>query len=261
MVDVLAATDVETFGRGFGIAWLALALSVLGALVSFACVRHAKYSLRFRLVWLTMAAVSLGGVGIWLADAVALLAIRVPDSVIRLNAALGASALAVAVVGVLAGLLIAGREPQLPRLVVGGLTMGLSVGLSIYLTLDALEVQGGVDESLGLIGLAILLSIAVCTAMLWAFQVVRSIPLRIAGSLLFALGAAGVYFFAITALEFTIDPGSRTPSGLPLFDMVFPMFVIGALGLTVPITAVLVAPDRREAAQRSEAPRRPVAAR
>ncbi|MEV0059164.1 hypothetical protein [Nocardia sp. NPDC050718] len=250
MADLLAATGAETFGRGTGIAWLAFGLSVLGALVAFACVRHAKYSQRFRLLWLTMAAVSLGGVGLWLANSVALLGIRVQETTLRYNAALGAAAAATAVVGVLAGLLIGGRTPQLPRLIIGGLTMGLSVGLSTYLTLDALAVQGTVDESLGLIGVSVLASMALCTATLWAFQVVRVVLVRVAASALFAVGVAAVYYTALAALEFTIDPGSRTPGGLTPFDLVFPMFVLGALGLTVPITAVLIAPDRRDAAER-----------
>ena len=247
MVDLLAAGGADTFANGTGIAWLALDLSALGALVSFACVRHAKYSQRFRLVWLTMAAVSLGGVGLWLANSVALLSLRVHDSTLRYNVALGASALAIAVVGVLAGFLINGRTVQVPRLIIGGLTMGLSVGLSTFLTLDAISVQGTMEESLGLIGAAVLLSMAVCTATLWASQVVRRVALRVVVSVLFAIGVAGVYYTALAALSFSIDPAVQTPSGVPLFDLVFPMFVIGALGLTVPITAVLVAPDRRDA--------------
>ncbi|WP_336084386.1 hypothetical protein [Nocardia sp. SSK8] len=251
MVDALAATGADAFGRGGGVAWLAPALSVLGALVAFACVRHARYSIKFRLLWLTMAAVSLGGVGLWLANSVALLGVQVHDSPVRYSAAIGTSALAIAVVGVLAGLLIGGRAPHLPRVIVGGLTMGVSIGLSTYLTLDALTVQGSVDESLGLIGLAMLAAMALCTAMLWAFGAVRLVGLRVLASVLFALGVAGVYHLGVAALEFSIDPGTRAPVGLQLFDLVFPMFVIGALGLTVPITAVLVAPDRRDAASTS----------
>ncbi|UGT57820.1 MHYT domain-containing protein [Nocardia asteroides] len=249
MVELLAGADAETFGRGTGVAWLAYDLSALGALVAFACIRHAKYSLRFRMIWLTMAAVSLGGVGIWLANSVALLGIRVHDTTMRYNVALGASALAIAVVGVLAGLLISGRTPQLPRLVVAGLTTGLSVGLSTYLTLDALTVQGSVDETLGLIGVSVLLSMALSTATLWAAQVVRPVWLRVVVSLLFGIGVGAVYYTAVAALEFTLDAGGRIPSGLPLFDLVFPMFVIGSMGLTIPITAVLIAPDRRDPAE------------
>ncbi|MFC4125797.1 MHYT domain-containing protein [Nocardia rhizosphaerae] len=260
MVELLAAADAETFGRGTGVAWLAYDLSVLGALVAFACVRHAKYSLRFRLIWLLMAAVSLGGVGLWLANAVALLGIRVPDAAMRYNVALGATGLVIAVVGVLAGLLISGRTPQLPRLVVGGLTMGLGIGLSTFLTLDALRVQGSVDESLGFIAISVLVSMALSTATLWAAQVVRPVWLRVVASLMFGLGVVAVYYTAVAALEFTIDPGSRIPSGIALFDLVFPMFVIGALGLTLPITAVLIAPDRRDSAEPNR-PAQPVGAR
>ncbi|MFC4375650.1 hypothetical protein ACFO5K_16240 [Nocardia halotolerans] len=249
MLDVLAAESADVFGRGTGVAWLALDLSGLGALVAFACVRHAKYSIRFRLLWLTMAAICLGGVGLWLANSVALLGVEVPGSTVRYNAALGVAAAAVAVVGVLAGLLIGGRELQLPRLIVGGLTMGLSVGLSTYLALDGLTVQGTVSESLGLIAVVVAMSMVLCTATLWTCQVVRNWWALVGAAVLFALGVAALYYTAVAALEFSIDPGVRTPSGMDLFDLVFPMFVIGSVGLTVPVTAILVAPDRRDAAR------------
>ncbi|APE37224.1 hypothetical protein BOX37_28530 [Nocardia mangyaensis] len=254
MAEVLAATGADTFGLGFGVALLAFALSVLGALVAFACARHARYSVRFRVLWLTVAAVSLGGVGVWLANSVALLGLQVPEAPMRYTAALGAAALAIAVVAVFAGLLIAGRDPQLPRTIVGGLVMGLGVGLSTYLTLDALEVRGTIDQSLMLIGAAVLISMVVCTAILQAFHLVRRAWLRPVVAVLFAGGVAAVYYTAITALTFEIDPGHRMPTGFTLFDLVFPMLVLGALGLTVPITAVLVAPDRRDLAQHHQVP-------
>ncbi|MEV0434211.1 MULTISPECIES: MHYT domain-containing protein [Nocardia] len=251
MVDLLA-TGAEVFGRGTGVAWLAFDLSAVGAVVAFACVRHAKYSVRFRIVWLTMAAVSLGGVGLWLANSVALLGIHVEGSAVRYNLALGTASAAIAVIAVFAGFLIGGRRLDLPRLVIGGLTMGLGVGLSTYLTLDALAVQGTVKESLGLIGLVLLMSMALCTGVLWAGQTVRLIALRVVLSLLFAVGVAALYYTAVGALEFDVNSGARMPDGLQLFDLVFPMFVLGSLGLTVPITAILVAPDRREAIEAAE---------
>lgn len=258
MAEVLAEAGADPFGLGFGVAVLAAALSVIGSLVAFACVGHSRYSHKFRVVWLAAAAVSLGGVGQWLANSVALLGLRIPGTQILYTASLATAALAVSVAGALGGLVLAGTSYDLRRLIAGGLTMGLSSGLSTYLTLDALAIRGHVAESLWLIGAAALVAMLVSTATLWMLQSVRRLRLRLPAALLFAIGVAATYYLAFAALDFQVEPEGRAPGGLTLFGVVFPMFVLGTLGLTLPITAVLIAPDRRDQApQQATRPVRP----
>ncbi|MGW5308953.1 MHYT domain-containing protein [Nocardia thailandica] len=255
MAEVLADAGADPFGLGFGVAILAAALSVIGSLVAFACVGHSRYSHKFRVVWLAAAAVSLGGVGQWLANSVALLGLRIPGTQILYTPSLATAALAVSVAGALGGLLLAGTSFDLRRLVAGGLTMGLASGLSTYLTLDALAIRGRVSESLWLIGAASLVAMLVSTTTLWMLQSVRRLRLRLPAALVFAAGVAATYYLAFAALDFHVDPEGRAPGGLTLFAVVFPMFVLGTLGLTLPITAVLIAPDRRD--QTPQTPTRP----
>lgn len=250
------AAEVELFDLGVWVAGLAVAISVLGAVVGFACIVHSVRSHRFRLVWLTAAAVSIGGIGIWLATAVPLLGLDVSRTVLRYDVAYQVAALLVAFGSVLAALLLIGRGFKLPLLLAGGLVLGLGTATTLYLELGSISVQGSVDIAPALAAVAAVVAVLVCTGTLWAFQALRGRPARAATTLLFGLGIAGVYYLGLSALEFEVDPTAVAPEGLELFDFVFPMFVVGLLSLTIPISAVLIAPDRRALAA-VERPARP----
>ncbi|MFF0489856.1 hypothetical protein ACFYTQ_12640 [Nocardia sp. NPDC004068] len=73
------------FAMGLWVQVLSLGVSAAGALVGLACVRQSMMSVtaKFRLVWLTAAAVSIGAVGTWLAVYVTMLGVDVSRGVIR----------------------------------------------------------------------------------------------------------------------------------------------------------------------------------
>ncbi|CCF65501.1 hypothetical protein GV791_16800 [Nocardia cyriacigeorgica] len=250
-----ANAEMEWFAMGYWLIGLSLGMSALGALVGLACVVHGRRSARFRPVWLAAAAVSMGGVGIWLATAVPLLGVAVPGAVLRYDAATLGVSLAVIVIAVFAGLVIAGRELRWPRLLTGGLVIGLGGGLMQYLQLSSVDVQGSVELTVWLLVVATLIAVLLAIAGLWVFQSRQVLAARIATIVVFAVGVAAVYYTGVAALGFSIDDAAESPAGMQLFDFVFPMFVLGSLALALPITAVLVAPDRRELAAVDPTPR------
>ncbi|WP_370010696.1 hypothetical protein [Nocardia cyriacigeorgica] len=250
-----ANADMEWFAMGYWLIGLSLGVSALGALVGLACVVHGRRSARFRPVWLAAAAISIGGVGIWLATAVPLLGVAVPGTVLRYDAATLGVSLAVIVIAVFGGLVIVGRELRLPRLVTGGLVMGLGAGLMQYLQLSSVDVQGSVELTVWLLVVSTVIAVIVATGCPWVFQSMQVLAARIGTIVLFAAGVAGVYYTGVAALGFSLDDAAESPGGMQLFDFVFPMFVLGSLALALPITAVLVAPDRRELAAVDPTPR------
>ncbi|WP_406266345.1 hypothetical protein OH799_20075 [Nocardia sp. NBC_00881] len=256
-VAVLAtATDaspaVDQFAMGYWLVVLSLGISLLGALVGLACVAHAARSAQFRLVWLASAAVSLGGVGVWLATSVAMLGLKVPGSAIRYDSGRLVAAMVVSIVTVFATLLIIGRSLRLPLLFPGGLVLGLGIGLTHYLGIGSIEIQGSVGVTMWLATISAVIAVITATATLWSFQALRLPLARTVTLLLFGVGVAATYYTALAALHFDVDRSANVPSGVELFDFVFPMFVIGLLALAVPISAVLIAPDRREFATASK---------
>ncbi|WP_454195119.1 MHYT domain-containing protein [Nocardia sp. Marseille-Q1738] len=251
-----AGASVDQFALGYWLVALTLGISVLGAVVGLACLVHSARSVQFRLVWLVSAAISLGGVGAWLATSVAMLGLRVPGSAMRYDSGRLVAALVVSIVTVLAALLTIGRKPRLALLLPGGLVLGLGIALTHYLGIGSIAIQGSVDVTIWLAAVSAVIGVITATATLWSFQAVRFPLARAATVLLFGVGVVATYYTAMAALHFDVDRSAKVPEGVELFDFVFPMFVIGLLALTVPISAVLIAPDRREFATPPK-PRRP----
>ncbi|MEU1550363.1 MHYT domain-containing protein [Nocardia sp. NPDC005745] len=249
-VAVLAAggASVDQFALGYWMIALSLGISVLGAVVGLACIVHGARSVQFRLVWLVSAAISLGGVGAWLATSVAMLGLKVPGSAMRYDPGRLIAALVVSIAAVFAALLIIGRTPRLTLLLPGGLVLGLGIGVTHYLGIGSLEIQGSVGVTTWLAAVSAVIGVITATATLWLFQTMRFPLARAATVLLFGVGVSATYYTALSALHFDVDRTAKVPGGVELFDFVFPMFVIGLLALTVPISAVLIAPDRRELA-------------
>ncbi|MET8875182.1 hypothetical protein [Nocardia sp. NPDC004604] len=239
---------VDQFSMGYWIAALSFGVSVLGAVVGLACVLHAARSARFRLVWVTSAAVSIGGVGVWLATSVVLLGLDIAGTAVRFDGGRMIAAMVTAFGAVFVALLVIGRRLLLARLIPGGLVMGIGCASSLYLGLGSIRIQGSVEISPWLSAVVLVIALVTGVGTLWSFQALRNPLARAATVLLFAVGVAGMYYAGIAAIDPAIDTAGKAPDGLTLFEFVFPMFVIGSLALTVPITAVLIAPDRRETA-------------
>ncbi|WP_028477630.1 MHYT domain-containing protein [Nocardia sp. CNY236] len=241
-----AEISVDQFALGYWLIPLSLGISVLGATIGLACIMHSMRSVQFRLVWLASAALSLGGVGAWLSTSVAMLGLKVSGSSLRYDSTKLSTALVVAIATVFVAVLIIGRRPRPPLLAAGGLVLGLGIGTMHYLGVGSIAIQGSVDVTFWLVAVSAALGVSTATGILWSFQAMRFPLARVVTVVLFAVGMAATYYTALAALDFDVDPSARMPSGTKLFDFVFPMFVIGLLALTAPISAVLVAPDRRE---------------
>ncbi|GAA5043506.1 MHYT domain-containing protein [Nocardia callitridis] len=241
-------TSVDQFAMGYWVIGLSVGISILGAVVGLACLVHAGRSARFRLIWLASAAVSIGGIGIWLSTSLAMLGLAIPGSPVRyapLNLVL---AMLASPLVTFAALLLVGRTFRPPFLLAGGLVMGLGIGLTHFLGVEAVHVQGAVRVSVWLAIAATVIGVVTAVATLWSFHTQRSVLARAITVVLFGLGVAATFYTALAGLQFDVDRAAKAPTGIELFDFVFPTFVLGSMALAVPISAVLIAPDRREIA-------------
>lgn len=235
------------FTMGYWIAGLAVAVSMAGALIGFACIRQSSRSAtsRFRLVWQVAAAISIGGIGVWLAVFVSMLGVAVPGSQIRYNTVLVLAAAGLAVLAVLAGLVLAGRTVRIPRLLGAGVVMGAGIGGAHYLAMDSVEIKGSVTLDPLLIGVACAVAVVFSVGTLWFTQSIRPLLTLAGGALLFAGAVSGMHYADLLGLDASVNQAGSQPTGDDLFAFFVPVFVIGILSLAVPITAILIAPDRR----------------
>ncbi len=116
--------EMHHFSMGIWLLGLAYVVSVVGSVVGLACTRHSASATTTatRMRWLAMAALSIGGVAIWLMHFIAMLGFAVPPgSPIRYNLGWTVISAIISVGGaVFVGLLIIGTEFRWTRLLIGG---------------------------------------------------------------------------------------------------------------------------------------------
>lgn len=257
MVEVLAAETVETadlFTMGYWLTLLTFGVSAVGMFVGLACAVNGRRSVRFRPVWVAAAAVSIGGIGVWLASTVSLLGVSIPGRILRYDISDLTLSLVFAVAAVFVGLLLAGREFEIKRMVNAAAGLGLGFGIMLWLQLASIDIQGSVSVNIGLFVIAIVVVVTASSLCVFLFQRFRFPAARVGSIAMFGAGVAAVYFTGVAALEFRFDPDAEPAQGMELFGYAFPMFVLGLLALAVPITAVLVAPERPDDTPRAAKP-------
>ncbi len=232
---------------GYWLIGLSVAVSVVGTLVGFTCIRQSARSLttRFRVVWQVSAAISIGGVGVWLPVFVSMLGLTVRGSLIRYDVLNVTGAAAVSVLGVWAALAIAGPTLRVPRLVLAGLVMGGGFGLMHFLALNAIRIQGSTEVQPLMLAGAVAIAVAISLAALWFTRSFRPLAALVGAAVVFAAGVMGLHFTDLVGLESQLSMSSTTPPGKDLFGFFVPVFVVGMLSLAIPISAILIAPDRR----------------
>lgn len=226
---------------GFGV-MLAYATSVVGSIVGLACTwqgaRAATVALRRR--WLALAAVSIGGVGIWLMHFIAMLGMRIPGSVTRYSLGWTIISAILAVAATYTALLIVGRRVQVARLLLGGIVMGLAVNVMHYVGMYALRIQGTFSYDRTLVTLSVVIAVVAATAALWFTLVLESPLVRGLAALVMGVAVTGMHYTGMMAMKVQVAPNAPVPSGLDVFTFLFPVFILGLLALAAPITAVML---------------------
>ncbi|WP_236795340.1 MHYT domain-containing protein [Amycolatopsis sp. GM8] len=244
---------VQHFALGGWLLVLAYLTSVAGCTVGLACTLHARYATttRTRLGWLGLASLSLGGIGIWLMHFVAVLGFATPGMPVRYDILWTVLSAVLAVAAVFGGLLVFGVRTRFAwwRLIVAGLITGGAVNLMHYTGMRALEIKGTIGYNAGLVILSIVIAVVAATAALW-FTVALDKPLhRLAAGLIAGVAVTGMHYTGMAAMEVHLDMSAPDPSGVEVFSFLFPVFVLAAFALAIPICAVLLAPapgSRRE---------------
>ncbi|MGX1805795.1 MHYT domain-containing protein [Nocardia sp. NPDC055321] len=241
------------FSMGYWVIGLTLIVSVAGAACGLACIRQSTKSVtaRFRLVWLFVAASSIGGVGVALSVFVSMLGFEVKGGQIRYDTTLTTLFSALSGFVVFAALIIAGKTLSWWRIAVGALVMAAGLGTVHLLLLSAIRIRGTIDRGLVSIIAVYVIAALMSGLLLWFMLWAQSVPVLLAGSLAYAIMVTGMHYAGLTGLTAHLDGSAVMPDGDELFNFFVPFFIIGSLSLAIPITAILVAPDRREARQQS----------
>lgn len=260
MVMPSGHSSVDNLHLGVMIPVLAYTVSVLGSVVGLACTtQSAKAETeRQRRRWLMYAALTIGGVAIWMMHFIAMLGMSIPGTTLRYNLPWTIGSAVLSIVATYVALRIIDREaksvPQVLRLLAGGLTMGLAVNIMHYAGMHALRMQGSVSYDPALVAASVGIAVVAATVALWFTLVLRSPVTRVAAGFVMGVAVVGMHYTGMAAMQVTVNPNAGAPSGLDAFVFLFPVFVIGLLALAVPAAAVIMAADGPSAPRTEVAP-------
>jgi NO-binding membrane sensor protein with MHYT domain len=238
---------VHHFEMGIWLLFLSYITAVVGSTIGLACAHQSRGAIGgTRLGWLALAAVSIGGVGIWLMHFVGMLGFATPGQPIRYDVPKTMLSAFLAIAAVFAGLIIFGvqRRSANWRLGVAGTVMGLAVILMHYTGMWAVNIKGTISYNPFLVVLSIIIGIGASTAALWFTVRTESMSLRVMAGLVMGVAVTGMHYTAMFAVEVHMDTNGPDPAGVEVFSFLFPVFILSAVALALPIVAVLTRSQR-----------------
>ncbi|MFP8833837.1 MHYT domain-containing protein [Hydrogenophaga sp. XSHU_21] len=219
---------------------LSFAFAVIGSFVALTAANRLT-NRRGALDWTNVLAVgvALGGVGVWSMHFIGMLALQmdVGSSYSMLETF---TSLAVAVAATAWSVSFAARNPgSLPRLLLAGTGLGLSVVVMHYLGMYGLKIYGFITWNIPLVAGSMLIAVVAATAALWLAFNSPTLGRRVGASLAMGVAVCAMHYTGMAAAEFvcTTPERSAIPQGsgfIPSFRL--EMLVIASTGM---LTAVL----------------------
>lgn len=247
--------QIHHFDHGWITPFVSYVLSVLGSLLGLICaVRlRAAPSRGWRIWWLSLAAVAIGGTGIWTMHFVAMLGFSVVGLPIRYDVALTAASALIAVVTVGVGLVIAllGSGNRRLRIVIGGLLAGLGVAAMHYTGMAAMNLDGQIDYGPVRVALSVVIAVVAATVALWLALTVRRPMAIVLAALIMGVAVNGMHFTGMSAMSVHPDGTTDLPTGATATTLLVPIalaVLFGVLGLAYALIAAPTEEDRAGAA-------------
>jgi NO-binding membrane sensor protein with MHYT domain len=247
--------EIHHFTHGWVTPTLGYALSVLGSLLGLTCAvrfREAP-STPWRLWWLGLAAIAIGGTGIWTMHFVAMLGFSVVGETIRYDVLLTAVSAVIAFVTVAGGFAIAllGTGMRTVRIIIGGVVAGLGVAAMHYTGMAAMRMAGdisyGVTRVIESVAIAV---VAATVALRLALTVTRPAAIA-AAALIMGVAVNGMHFTGMSAMLVHEHGATGTPAGASAGSLLIPIglaVVFAVLGLVYALMAAPTEADRAGAA-------------
>jgi NO-binding membrane sensor protein with MHYT domain len=220
-------SEVHHFAYGFSTPALAYAMSCVGGLLGLLCTARARGRQgASRAAWLCLAAVAIGGSGIWVMHFVAMLGFRVPGAEIRYHVPLTLLSELIAVVVVGIGLCVVGFGGRSwSALMAGGLCTGLGVASMHFLGMSAMRMTAHVSYQPALAGLSVIIAVVAATAALWFTLWVRGMLATLGAALVMGVAVSGMHYTGMAAMRVHVDTALAAPEGARAIDFLVPLII------------------------------------
>jgi NO-binding membrane sensor protein with MHYT domain len=226
--------------------------SVLGSLLGLVCAVRLRKSPTGggRIWWLVLAAVAIGGTGIWTMHFVAMLGFDVVGTQIRYDVGLTAASAIIAVGAVGVGLSIAllGSGARHVRVVVGGIIAGLAVAGMHYTGMAAMRLDGTIHYETTRVALSIAIAVVAATVALWLTVTVNKPLIIFVSALIMGVAVNAMHFTGMTAMSVEAAPAVGPVTGASVSQLLVPIGVAVIFGVFGLVFALMAAPTEEDRA-------------
>jgi NO-binding membrane sensor protein with MHYT domain len=262
---------VNNFSHGLLNPFLGFAMSCVGSFLGLRCVTLARaYDGAARARWLGLAAVSIGATGIWAMHFIAMLGFTIPGQQIGYNVPMTVASMLVAVALVGAGLFIVGfGHGGAPRLVAGGVIVGVGATAMHYLGMAAMSMTGSMSYNRPLLTLSVAIAIVAGTAALWAGTRVSGMRATVGAALIMGVAISGMHYTGMAAVQVQVQraatasmaamagsAGTAAVSGATAAVFLIPLLLVISIATFAVTLTITMAPGEDEIQADAEMQRR-----
>jgi NO-binding membrane sensor protein with MHYT domain len=247
--------EVHHFAFGWINPTLAYVLSFLGSLLGLVLATRARESGGIRRArWLLLAAVAIGGTGIWLMHFMAMIGFDVPNTVVRYDVPMTLLSVVIAVVIVGVGLLIVGMgRPRLWKLLIGGPVTGVGVAAMHYAGMAAIRMGGVMSFDRTKVVLSVAIAVVAATVALWFALVIRGATATVAAAMLMGAAVCSMHYTGMSAISVKLSAETAAVQGVSPFVLLLPISILACVVITVLAYATIGFSVQMENAQTDEA--------
>jgi NO-binding membrane sensor protein with MHYT domain len=229
---------------------IAYVMSVVGSALGLLCTSRARGghgSSRAR--WLILAALAIGGTGIWVMHFIAMLGSNVSGTPLHYDLGITLLSMGLAVVVVAIGLFVVGFTRGSGWILVGGIFTGAGVAIMHYVGMSAIDLYGEIHYNLLLVVASVVIAIVAATAALWAAVNIKGMRAVLLAALIMGVAVNGMHHVGMTAAQVMPHVHTGDLTGMEGQNLLLPM-VIGVSFVTVLILViVMLSPNEREMAE------------
>ncbi|WP_067463917.1 MHYT domain-containing protein [Actinomadura macra] len=251
-------THVHHFTYGPLTPIAAYVMSFVGSLLGLQCTSRARVaSGRSQASWLALAALSIGGTGVWVMHFIAMLGFSVSGLDIRYNIPLTLLSAVIAIVVVGIGMFLVGFGGEKARFVLpGGVITGLGVASMHYAGMAAMNMPADVSYQPGIVLLSIVIAVVAASAALWFTLHVRRTAATVGAALIMGVAVSGMHYTGMAAMRVQSLPGADPASGAQAGNLLMPLIVGVSIVAVALLVIVSVYPNENEVLYMAELERR-----
>jgi NO-binding membrane sensor protein with MHYT domain len=246
----LPMAEIHHFAYGWITPIMAYCLSVLGSLLGLICTSRAQSlpTARQRISWLLLAAVAIGGTGIWVMHFMAMIGFGVVGTDVRYDVEVTALSVVVAVVVVGLGLFLAGLgRPKAWKIAIGGVLAGLGVNAMHYMGMAAMRLDGEISYDRIRVMASIVIAVVAATVALWLSVTVRTGAAIFGSAMVMGVAVTGMHYTGMSAMSVHLSEHGNV-SGVSSTNLIAPIVLAVILVVMGLVYSVLAAPTDEDRA-------------